>query len=518
MSINLSINGNNYAFPEPRDPAGWGQPLLDWATAVTNGMLQKAGGSFILLSELDFGATYGLKSVYLKSRTANPASFGNIRLAKTDSIAFRNNDNNADLALSIDASNNLLWNGSAIQQTALTFNDTDTIDFTNTSSVITAAIKAASITNDMIASAAAIALSKLAALSNHNRALVSDNTGLISESAVTATELSYLANATSEIQAQLNGKQASGSYEVTTNKVTSFQATPDDFHFCSEKLIKDSLDGKQASGSYEVTTNKDTATDLGGASTSDTKYPSQKAVKTYADTLVSAGASFTDSITAHAGGGQANAVELTTVDNIVTTCATSLDSTKLPATFAVNTRRRIVNNGSKICALYPASGDSIDSLSANAYIAILPGCTVELVATTADSAWKIITGKIQETPQLDLTSVVTFASGPGSLDSVGRCVGVIRKDFNGALRFIFNLKYSANAQTRTTFGVNIVGVIFKNVSAYYQQCVGHNVSGSTFFSTYTVPNTAEVRTEHSNISTTNYWVSGDVELESQTLI
>lgn len=40
-------------------------------------------------------------------------------------------------------------------------------------------------------------------------------------------------------------------------------------------------------GTYEVKTNKSTATDLGGTNTSDTNYPSQKAVKTYVDQLVS---------------------------------------------------------------------------------------------------------------------------------------------------------------------------------------------------------------------------------------
>lgn len=48
------------------------------------------------------------------------------------------------------------------------------------------------------------------------------------------------------------------------------------------------LAGKQASLGFtpENTANKDTATDLGGGSTSDTKYPSQKAVKSYVDTNI----------------------------------------------------------------------------------------------------------------------------------------------------------------------------------------------------------------------------------------
>ncbi len=49
-----------------------------------------------------------------------------------------------------------------------------------------------------------------------SRALVSNASGKVAVSAVTATELGYLDGVTSNIQSQLNGKQAAGSY-VTTN-------------------------------------------------------------------------------------------------------------------------------------------------------------------------------------------------------------------------------------------------------------------------------------------------------------
>lgn len=37
MSVNLTINGTPYPFPEP-DDEDWGQEVLDWATAVTNAL------------------------------------------------------------------------------------------------------------------------------------------------------------------------------------------------------------------------------------------------------------------------------------------------------------------------------------------------------------------------------------------------------------------------------------------------------------------------------------------------
>ena len=77
------------------------------------------------------------------------------------------------------------------------------------------AIGSGVIVNSEINASAAVALSKLAALTA-SKALVSDASGVISASAVTATELGYVSGVTSAIQTQLNGKQASGSYLTTT--------------------------------------------------------------------------------------------------------------------------------------------------------------------------------------------------------------------------------------------------------------------------------------------------------------
>ena len=82
----------------------------------------------------------------------------------------------------------------------------------------------ATISNAFIASNAAIALSKLAAVTA-SRALVSDASGVISASSVTATELGYVSGVTSAIQTQFSGKvstgliTASGLTVSTTNKL-----------------------------------------------------------------------------------------------------------------------------------------------------------------------------------------------------------------------------------------------------------------------------------------------------------
>ncbi len=247
MSIPLNINGQTFFYPESGDE-NWGNEATAWASAVTTGMLQKVGGSFILLADVDFGPNYGLKSLYYKSRATNPASAGQVRLGNTEAVSWRNAANDADLALSVNSSNVLTFNGTAVQG-SLSVSDTSTIDLTLAADVLSADIVAGSITNSMINAAAAIAYSKLAltdsivnadvasaaaiaysklnlsnsivnadinasaaialnklAATTASRALVSDGSGIIAPSAVTATELGYLSGATSSIQTQINSK------------------------------------------------------------------------------------------------------------------------------------------------------------------------------------------------------------------------------------------------------------------------------------------------------------------------
>jgi len=117
MPIALTINGATYQYPLNNE-IDWGSNTTNWASAVTNGMLQKAGGSFPLTAEVDFGGSFGVKTLYYKSQTANPASTGVVRLANnTDAVVWRNAANNADLALKVNASNLLEFNGATFPAT-----------------------------------------------------------------------------------------------------------------------------------------------------------------------------------------------------------------------------------------------------------------------------------------------------------------------------------------------------------------------------------------------------------------
>ena len=82
-----------------------------------------------------------------------------------------------------------------------------------------------------------------------------------------------------------NGKQDSLGFtpEDVSNKVTSISGSSTDTQYPSAKLVYDQLAGKQASGSYEVTTNKETS----ALDTSTTKYPCNNVVKSAVDAKAS---------------------------------------------------------------------------------------------------------------------------------------------------------------------------------------------------------------------------------------
>lgn len=187
---------------------------------------------------MDFGSSFGLKAKSLTSKTANPATAGYLLLAKTDAIEWRNNANSGNLALTIDGSDMLNFNGSPLGLTSLTnthiyvgnasnvpvdvaMSGDATLANTGAMTIANSAI-----TNVKVSASAAIALSKLAA-TTVSKALVSDSGGLIAPSSVTSTELGYLSGVTSAIQAQIGtllplaGGTMSGAINMASNKITS---------------------------------------------------------------------------------------------------------------------------------------------------------------------------------------------------------------------------------------------------------------------------------------------------------
>lgn len=122
-AVKLTVNGVQYNYPQSGD-IDWGDQATQWASAVSNGTLQKTGGTFTLTQEAGFGALYGIKSKYYKSLATNVASSGVLRLGYGETLAWRNSGNTADLPLYVSGS--LLMFGSDTLATAA-----QTVELTN---------------------------------------------------------------------------------------------------------------------------------------------------------------------------------------------------------------------------------------------------------------------------------------------------------------------------------------------------------------------------------------------------
>lgn len=182
MTVPITVNGVTFLFPTPGD-RNWGAQATAAIVALSTGTLQKTGGAFALTNAVDFGADFGLRSVYLESRSANRAAAGVLRLANSDLLSWRNAANTADLGLGV-SSDQLVFNGQRISL--------PTID--------------------------------------SGFALQSGVAGFPEASSVTAAELGRLSGVTSPIQSQIDNKLAVtggslvGPLLLSTSPTTNLQA------------------------------------------------------------------------------------------------------------------------------------------------------------------------------------------------------------------------------------------------------------------------------------------------------
>lgn len=95
-------------------------------------------------------------------------------------------------------------------------------------------------------------------------------------------------------------------------------------------------------------------------------------------------------ITAHAGGGQALAYALTAKFSQISVCATAADSVVLPAAFSAGYRMTIANDGTERADVYPASGDTIEGMVADAPIQLLPGQRMMVEGLVTDTSWIVL--------------------------------------------------------------------------------------------------------------------------------
>lgn len=99
----------------------------------------------------------------------------------------------------------------------------------------------------------------------------------------------------------------------------------------------------------------------------------------------------TGSITAFAGGGQADATQLANTVNLVTTVATIADSVKLPlaSTWVGKAIIVVKNTAANSMNLFPGTGDSINALGPNTAFAVAATTSVILVRAAATN-WQVI--------------------------------------------------------------------------------------------------------------------------------
>lgn len=114
-----------------------------------------------------------------------------------------------------------------------------------------------------------------------------------------------------------------------------------------------------------------------------------QAFRNAAGSMMALGAA--DALTAHAGGGQANGLALTSQFNRVTTVASAADSVVLPAAtvglFVVVANAAALNS----MDVYPATGDAINALAANAAFAVAADKTALFVCMAAGQWMSILT-------------------------------------------------------------------------------------------------------------------------------
>lgn len=222
MATNVSYNGTTYSVPAEGDD-GWGSSLSSYLIALATGSLTKAGGSFSLTADANFGTSFGLKAQYIKSQATNPSSAGVIRLGNNESVGFRNAANSADLLLKANASDVLEFNGVAVLMPGLA--NIVNADISASAAIAYSKLNLSlSIVNADINAAAAIAYSKLASLTA-SRVLVSDVSGVVSVSSITSTTLGYL-DATSSIQTQINTKVTASAAAITSALTMDEVAAP----------------------------------------------------------------------------------------------------------------------------------------------------------------------------------------------------------------------------------------------------------------------------------------------------
>lgn len=119
--ITVVINGTSFDYPEVGDTE-WGDAATNAFKALAGSTLQNAvdisdptaTNEFTLLNTLDLGGNYGVKVLFISSRSSDPAQSGVFRLSNNELVAWRNGNNDGDNTVAFDNSDNFVINGNTI--------------------------------------------------------------------------------------------------------------------------------------------------------------------------------------------------------------------------------------------------------------------------------------------------------------------------------------------------------------------------------------------------------------------
>ena len=118
-------------------------------------------------------------------------------------------------------------------------------------------------------------------------------------------------------------------------------------------------------------------------------------------------------ITATPSGTQATGYPITAVVSRVTVCATAGDAVVLPQARA-GLVRWVTSLGAAALDIYPASGDSINSLAANTAVRIAPNTRVTF-STAADGSWHMFGAALPDAKYTKNTTVGATTAAAGNL-------------------------------------------------------------------------------------------------------
>lgn len=216
--IEIDFNENTYEIPQFRD-VDWANQVTSYLVAISTGTLQPSGGTFSLTAEVDFGANFGLKTLYYKSRGTNISTAGILRLASAESIGWRNNANSNNLLLTTNASDELLYNGAQVLTGAGPSSYVSSI--TGTANQVIASGSTGAVTLSLPQS---IATSSNLQFGTLGLGAAADSTAILS---VTSTAKGFLPPRMTTVQRDAIGTPATGLtiYNTTTNAVNVYDST-----------------------------------------------------------------------------------------------------------------------------------------------------------------------------------------------------------------------------------------------------------------------------------------------------